>query len=271
MKILITGGTGFIGSNLARHFNQHQVGIYRRHASDTQAQLDWFRPDWIINCGAEIYDKERMWSANVELTKNCLEWIKSNPATSMIQMGSSSEYGPMDRASCESDPVCARDMYGATKGIATTLCQTYAAVYGIDVVVIRPYSPYGPGERPHRLFPRLWQAFCRDRPMDLVQGVHDFCYIDDFVRAVDMIMRTDSRISGDIINVSSGVQTSNAEVLECFRSITGKMGAVTVVDRFVTPPVWQADIRHVRDCYGWSPSIGIDQGIRQFLETAHYE
>lgn len=271
MKILITGGTGFIGSNLAHHFRDHAVDFFRRHMSDIQARLDWFAPDWIINCAAEIYDKNHMWTANVELTRQCLEWIKSNPATKMIQLGSSSEYGPCDRPTRETDPIRATDMYGTTKGIASSLCKAYATTFDLDISVIRPYSPFGPGEKSHRLFPRLWQAFMLDRPMELVQGVHDFCYIDDFVDAVHTIMHSDRRVPGDIINVSSGVQTTNAEVLEIFQRITKQGGNVIMVDRFVTPPVWQADINHARECYGWQPRISLEQGIQKFLEQAHYE
>ncbi len=272
MKILITGGTGFIGTNLAQHWAEHEVDHYRRYMSDVQARLDWFRPDWIVNCAAEIYDNNKMWSANVELTKDCLDWIKDHPETKMIHLGSSSEYGPVEhRPSSETDPIQVMDMYSGTKGIATLACQMYAAAYGVDVVTVRPYSPYGPGEKPHRLFPKLWQAFKLDRPMELVQGVHDFCYIDDFVEAVDMIMNSNSRGRGDIVNISSGVQTTNAEVLAMFQKITGKQGNVTMVDRFVTPAVWQANIDYARTQYKWQPRTSLEQGIAKFLEQAHYE
>lgn len=272
MKILITGGTGFIGSNLVQHFKDHEVHQYRRSSSDLQANLDWIRPDWIINCAAEIYNKDEMWASNVELTRDCLDWIKDHPETKMIHIGSSSEYGPVNnRPSVETDPIQAIDMYSGTKGIATVLCQTYAATYGVDVVTIRPYSPYGPGEKPHRLFPKLWQAFKLDRPMELVQGVHDFCYIDDFVNAVETIMSNEFRGRGDVVNISSGTQTTNAEVLTIFQQLTGKEGNVTMVDRFVTPAVWQANINYAYQRYGWRPSTTLEQGIAKFLEKAHYE
>lgn len=271
MKIFLTGGTGFVGSNLARYWDNHEVDQYRRYMSDIRARLDWFRPDWIVNCAAEIYNKDLMWKSNVELTRDCLEWIRENPKTKMIHLGSSSEYGTVDRPSKETDPMRATDMYGATKSIATVLCQAYANTYGLDVVVVRPYSPFGPGEKSHRLFPKLWQAFKLDRPMELVQGVHDFCYIDDFVRGVDLVMRKDHRPRGDIVNISSGVQTTNAEVLSVFQKITGQAGNVVMVNRFVTPPVWQADITHARKHYGWQPAISLEQGIREFLSQAQYE
>lgn len=270
MKIFLTGSSGFIGSNIASFFKKETVFCYRRGDS-LLTQLDSFRPDWIINCAAEIYDQSKMWSSNVLIVKDCLDWIVENPNTCMIQLGSSSEYGPVDRPTSEKDSISATDMYGTTKGIATSLCKSYCQTHDLDVVVIRPYSPFGPGESARRLFPKLWQSFKHNRPMNLVNGVHDFCYIDDFVNAVYNVMSSNKRIRGDIINISSGVQTSNFEVLECFRSITGLFGAVTLIDKFCTPKVWQADISHAREHYGWKPTISLDKGISLFWEKSYYE
>lgn len=273
MKIYITGATGFIGGNLANFYRSqgHDVFEHQRYF-DVRAKLEYFKPDLIINSAAEIYNKDAMWRANIELTKDCLEHCKDNANTTMIQLGSSSEYGyDYSRATMETDALNPVDMYAGTKGIATMLCQTYGNTYKTDVVTVRPYSPYGPGERPHRLFPNLWRSFKLDKPMDLVLGVHDFCYIDDFVEAVDTVVKSPKRQPGEILNVSSGVQTSNSDVLATFREVTGSQGNVTIVEKFVTPPVWRCDNTRIKLKYGWSPKTSLKQGVQLFLERAHYE
>lgn len=272
MKIYLTGATGFIGSNLSKFYSDqgHEVFEHQRYF-DARAKMEFFKPDLIINCAAEIYNKDAMWKANVELTRDLLEHCKENSGTRVMHMGTSSEYGPLDRASKETDAMNPKDMYAGTKSIATTLCQVYAEVYGIDVVIVRPYSPYGPGEKPHRLFPALWRAFKLDRPMDLVLGVHDFCYIDDFVRAVDIINNSSERTPGEVINVSSGEQTTNGDVLNTFEKITGHSAPVNVINKFTTPPIWQADITHIKNKYKWTPAISLEQGVKLFLERASYE
>jgi nucleoside-diphosphate-sugar epimerase len=271
MKIFITGSTGFIGSNLVQFYKDHEIFEFKRYMN-IEGKLDYFKPDLIINCAAEIYDKTAMWKVNVELTRACLEFCVEHPNTKMIQLGSSSEYGyNYSRATMESDAINPVDMYAGTKGIATTLCQTYGHVYKTDVVTLRPYSPYGPGERPHRLFPNLWRSFKLDRPMDLVLGVHDFCYIDDFISALDIVAQSERRVPGEVLNVSSGIQTSNVEVLEAFRTVTGKVGNVNIVNKFVTPSTWRCDNTKIKLKYGWSPKINLEQGIKLFLERAQYE
>lgn len=271
MKIFITGSTGFIGQNLVQFYKDHEVFEYKRYM-DIDGKLDYFKPDLIINCAAEIYDKASMWKANVELTKSCLDHCVEHPNTAMIHLGSSSEYGPSySRATMETDALHPVDMYGGTKSIATTLCQTYGHVYKTDVVTLRPYSPYGPGEKPHRLFPNLWRSFKLGTPMNLVQGVHDFCYIDDFIEAVDIVVKSNRRHPGEVLNVSSGVQTTNLEVLEIFKKVTGQEGNVTLLDKFVTQEVWRCDNTKIKLRYGWMPKLNLEQGIRLFLERANYE
>ena len=269
MKIFITGSTGFVGQNLVKFYQQYSVFEYKRGMILLE-ELKKFDPDLVINCAAEIYDTENMWAVNVILTKQCLQYCIENQKQ-MIQLGSSSEYGTVSRPTKELDPIQLESVYAGTKGIATLMCQTAAAEYQTDVVILRPYSPYGPGERQHRLFPALWRAFKLNRPMDLVMGVHDFLYIDDFVSAVDCVLNSKDRQPGEIINISSGQQYSNSDVLAAFQTVTGKQAPVNIVNKFVTPATWCADISHIKQKYGWQPCISLEQGIKLFLEKADYE
>ena len=270
MKIYIVGSTGFIGQNLVKKYSHETVFEHTRYF-EISTKLNYFKPDVIINCAAEIYNPNLMYDVNVKLVKDCLDYCKEFPNTQFIQLGSSSEYGTVNRPTNEQDPIQVDNMYSGTKGAATLLCQSYAKQFNIDVQIIRPYSPYGPGERSHRLFPALWRAFKLDRVMTLAMGVHDFCYIDDFVDAIDIIIRSKLRMPGEIINISSGEQQSNATVLEIFRKITGMQGNVELITKFTTPKVWAADITHIKKKYNWSPKFTLEDGIRKFLEEATYE
>jgi nucleoside-diphosphate-sugar epimerase len=268
MKIFITGSTGFVGQNLVEFYKDQEVFEHKRYM-DLPAKLDYFKPDLIIHCAADIYNPEAMFDANVVWTYNCLEHVKENPNTRMVQIGSSAEYGPMDRATKETDRINPVDMYQATKGAASLLSQGYARQYNLNVKVARVYSAYGHHERPHRLFSKLYDAFFNDQPMGLYDGYHDFIYIKDFVRGINTLAMTD-RNHGDIVNFGSGVQYSNLEVLNMWTAITGKVAPVTYFDKMnkaFESKVWCCDTSYAKNTYGFETEYSLEQGIRDLIET----
>lgn len=272
MKLFLTGSTGFIGRNLIEFYKNHHVYCYMR-AEDISAALEVYRPDVIINCAAEIYEPVLMWTSNVQLVQACCEHVRRYPSTKMIQIGSSSEYGPIDRASCETDPINPVDMYQATKGIATIACQGYARTYDLDICIARPYSVYGRYEKPHRLFPRLWRSFMLGEPMTLHAGEHDFIYIDDFIRGIDILLSHSSIPRGDIVNFGSGKQYSNLQVLKMFEKITGQQANVNLMGKMAKSfenKVWLCDTTYAKEAYGFSCEVDLETGIRRFIQTADY-
>jgi nucleoside-diphosphate-sugar epimerase len=268
MKIFITGTTGFLGRSLKEHFEQsHEVVEYVRTANLTMS-LIVAQPDLIIHCAGEIYNADKMFATNVGMVEEILEWIKRNPETRLIQIGSSAEYGPMHRATSEVDAINPVDVYQATKGAATLLCQGYARQFGLQTCVARIYSGYGPHERPHRLFPRLYRAFFHNEPMKLFGGVHDFIYIDDFVRGIDMLTQTPWP-AGEIVNFGSGRQYTNRAVLDVWEQVTGQHAPVEYEDRLskaYESDVWVCDTSYARMQYKFQTEYSLEDGIRDFIK-----
>jgi len=273
MKIFLTGTQGFIGRNLVEYYKDHDIVEYERDA-DMRSDLLFANPDLIIHCAAEIYNPEDMWKSNVHLLYTILEYVKSHPTTKLIHIGSSSEYGPVPRAAAETDRINPVDMYQATKGAGTLLCQGYARQYKLDITVARAYSVYGRYEKSHRLFPRLWRAFQINQPMKLFHGYHDFIYIDDFIRGIDYIVNAKDKPLGDIVNLGSGIQYSNQEVLELFEKVSGKKGPVEVVPSMAKEfesEVWLCNTTYAKEQYGFGTTYTLEQGIEDFLKTADYK
>jgi nucleoside-diphosphate-sugar epimerase len=267
MKIFITGTTGFLGRSLREHLSaKHDIAEYTR-GTDIFMMLEVAQPDLIINCAGEIYDANKMYRTNVDLVEAILEWVKRHPATRLIQIGSSAEYGPVDRPTKETDPIAPVDVYQATKGAATLMCQGHARQFGLQTLVARIYSGYGPYERPHRLFPRLYRAFFENEPMKLFDGVHDFIYIDDFVRGIDLVLEQEWP-AGEIVNFGSGIQYHNITVLKVWEQVTGRTAPVEYEARMskaYESHVWCCNTDYAFKKYGFKTEFSLEAGIKDFI------
>lgn len=272
MKILITGTTGFIGRSLTDYFQtNHEVIEHNRDSMRISGAIYVHKPDVIIHCAGEIYNANVMYDTNIGIVNEILESIREyTPTTRLIQLGSSAEYGPVAHATSEQDPINPVDVYQATKGAATLLCQGYSRQFGLQTLVARIYSGYGVNERPHRLYPKLYRAFFNDEPMTLRDGVHDFIYIDDFVRGIELTLSKEWP-AGEIVNFGSGVQTTNLEVLELWRKITGRQGNVVYeagLSKAYESQVWCCDTKYALEQYGFKTGYSLEEGIRDFIKKA---
>ena len=276
MKIFITGATGFVGKNLVNYYTirGHEVYAFKRDEALRDC-LEQFKPDAIINSAAEIYDSEHMFVSNIVLVQSILEYVKNcDQWCRVVQIGSSSEYGPTDYATSENELLNPVDFYQATKGAATLLCQGWARLHNLPIWIVRPYSVYGPWERAHRLFPRLYRAFTYNEPMTLYQGHHDFIYINDFVRGIDLVLQQWDLAPGEIINFGSGIQTSNFDLLDLWIKITEHAGApvakVAEMRKAFENNVWVCDIAKSFKL-GFNCEYNLEAGIRDFLIKAKYD
>ena len=267
MKIYITGATGFLGKSFAEHYQTNKIFEHVRGSNVTD-ELNSFNPELILHCAGEIYDSSAMFDTNIVMTQQILEWVRNNPTTRMIYIGSSSEYGIVPHATKETDPINPVDIYQATKGAASLLCQGYSRFYKLQIAVARIYSGYGVHERERRLFPTLYRAFHKNEPMTLRDGVHDFIYINDFLRGIDLLLAKEWPL-GEIVNFGSGQQTTNLEVLQTWQRILGNDAPITYQEGFskiYESKIWCCDTSYSQSQYGFKTEYSLEDGIKDFLK-----
>ncbi len=218
-RALITGGTGFVGANLARRLlrDGHEVHLLVRPgfrpwridsikpdlhlhtASITDADavtraVRAARPEWVFHLAAygaypTQQDQQRMFDTNVlgttRLLDACLGAGPDVTVEAFIHAGSSSEYGRRSEPHREAADPHPESDYASTKLTATEACCRKAAETGVAIMTLRLYSIYGPYEEPSRLIPRLIVEGRRGRwpPLASPGTARDFVHVDDAVDA----------------------------------------------------------------------------------------
>ena len=279
--ILITGTSGFIGSSIVKAIeiigdevsNSHSfdiISLNRPFTIDSINSITAHQPEYIIHCAGEIYNSANMFDSNIVLTHQLLESVlKVNNIKSFIYIGSSSEYGFKKQPMVETDTLVPRNMYEATKGAATLLCQGYAKEYNLPIQVVRPFSVYGDGDKPHKLIPQIYKSWKESSEISIYSGVHDYIYIKDFVSAVLKIMLNDNIKPGEIFNVGSGIQTSNLQVIETFLSAGGgnlKVRYYNSKSKEFDSEFWCSNNSKARNILNWSPKYDLYSGLKEYIK-----
>jgi nucleoside-diphosphate-sugar epimerase len=295
-RVLITGGSGFIGACLAHDLIAagHEVHLLLRQESRTwrlaalegryishwadlrdgqlvRAAMAACRPDVIYHLaahGAYRRQKERaaILATNLLGTANLLDALDGHDYRMLVQAGSSSEYGHKNGPIRETDRLEPRDDYGVTKAAATLLCQA-EAFKGRPVTTVRVFSAYGPWDDPARLVPYVINCCARgDRPQ-LTTGhqPRDFIYIDDVVD----LLKTAARLPqarGEILHAGTGRQHSVRDMVQTIMTVCGggKMRA-EFGNRIGTdePATWVASIEHTTAVTGWKPRCDLRTGVER--------
>ena len=265
MTILLTGSTGFVGKHLKKRLESDGHVVL----SPARGQIESRHYDVIINCAAELTDESKMYSANVDLVYYLLELARNHGVGKVIQIGSSSEYGLTDQPRVESANGIPSNIYESTKLAATNLCLGYASRYDLDICIARPFSVFGPGDKPRKLIPTLYRSHIDHLTVDLHPGSHDFIYIDDFVDGLMILLNAPKdQTKGDIINFGTGVSSSNDQVVAALESALGSSLFVNrKTGRYHSYDVdnWVADITKARTKYGWQPKHTLQSGMKAYV------
>ncbi|ELZ39418.1 NAD-dependent epimerase/dehydratase family protein [Halorubrum tebenquichense] len=291
-NVLITGGTGFIGSHLVRELNTNnrRVTVLARErdatehfSSDVQSifgdvtfrntlpsfeQFDAvFHLAGVVSVSGSIRNPQQTFSVNTTGTQNVLEQCRIDDVDHFVYLSSASIYGEPDRLPIsEEHPIQPTHPYAATKAAGENLVQGYGAAYGIETTIIRAFTVYGPGQTEQNLIPTvIRQAQTKDRiQLGNMEPTRDFIHVSDLVRAVEMLT-TQEEPKYEIYNVGSGQEHSVGEVVETILKELDKTELKVISEgtgrsREVEISRMVSDNSRIRDL-GWSPKYDLEAGI----------
>ena len=273
---VITGVNGFIGSHLREECARRGWAVHGTTRADsaaaTTALLESARPQVIFHAAAELRDDAGMVATNVLLTHAILEYCRAAVAghglRRLIVFGSSSEYGRKQAPMAESDLLEPETIYEGTKAAATMLARAYSLTYKIPTVVVRPFTVYGPREKPSKLIQVLLRLPAR---VKLSAGVHDYVFISDFVTAVFTVLDSCTKLF-DLVNIGSGLQTSNADVVRMVELLSGHAFEVEAVPgKPYDSDSWVCDTAYARAEYGITASVPLERGLAMLLSLTSEE
>ena len=274
-SVVITGIKGFIGSHLRKACKSIGYKVYGTTREDnignTIKLLNSVKPALIFHTAAELSDESKMFATNTYLTQAILEYCKLFKPERLIIFGSSSEYGRKQGPISETDLLEPETIYEGTKAAATLLARSYSLTYKIPTIVIRPFAIYGPGEKPERFIQILLRI---PEKIHLSEGVHDYVYIDDFISATLKIVASCKK-QFDIVNIGSGVQTTNLEVVQAVERITRHSFIIEKADaKPYDSSSWVCDTSYLRSEYDIQINTSLDYGlkstIRELYNGAHH-
>jgi nucleoside-diphosphate-sugar epimerase len=246
-RVLLTGGTGFVGANLVRRLladghavhclvrgdtrNAWRLAGVRRDVALHRASLDdakavarvvkRARPDWVFHLAAHgAYswetDLDRIVATNVVGTVNLVRACLRTGFEAFVNAGTSSEYGFKKKDPTEREWVEPNSHYAVTKVAATHFCRLTARTEKAKIATLRLYSVYGPWEDPGRLIPAMIVRGLDGRLPPLVDPrvARDYVYVDDVSEAFVRAAAKPHPEPGPVFNVGSGRQTTIRQVVD---------------------------------------------------------
>ena len=197
-----------------------------------------------------------------------LHLVEALPATcrAVVRLGSSTEYaetaGPMD----ETTPLRPRGFFGATKAAGSLLLVAAAQERGIRSAVLRAFQVYGSGDKPSRFVPAVLDAARTGQvlPLTAPGARRDWVHVDDVVEACLRAARADDLPPGQVLNVGTGVQTANEELVALAAEVTGHAIRTSVGEhpgRSWDAASWVCDPSLARQLLDWQPSLDLRAGL----------
>ena len=303
MRVLVTGGAGFIGSHLVDRLLEdgHSVTVVDNFSTGRRENLEYQKNNRNLHIVEEdisvfeaikqyfenieivfhlaaladivpsIVNPGRYYKSNVTGTFSVIEACRVLGVKKLIYAASSSCYGIPDvYPTAETSKISLEYPYALTKYLGENIILHWAKVYKLPVISLRLFNVYGPRSRTSGTYGAVFGVFLaqqlNNKPFTVVgdgNQKRDFIYVSDVVEA--FIKAAYSDVKNEIFNVGSG----NPQSVNTLISLLGGE-KVTIPKRPGEPDCTWADISKIRQMLDWQPKVSFEEGIKKMLENIDY-
>jgi UDP-glucuronate decarboxylase len=302
-KVLVTGGTGFLGSNLCRRLIKEDydvVAVDNLSASSIENISDLLdlkkfkfikhdivksidlKVDWIFNLACPA-SPPRYQADPIQTTKtsvlgslNMLELARKNNSR-ILQTSTSEVYGdPTVHPQVESyrgnvNPIGIRSCYDEGKRCAESLFFDYQREHNVDIKVVRIFNTYGPYMDPEdgRVVSNFIMAALKNKPLEVYGDglqTRSFCYVDDMIDGLVKMMQSENKITGPI-NLGNPIERTVLDITKLIKKMI-KSDSKIVFKKLPQddPMKRRPDISLAKDLLGWDPKINFDVGLKKTID-----
>jgi len=302
-NVLVTGGAGFIGSNLVRtlinmnvsriividdlsngsienipssdkvSFYQLNISDYKQLSSRIRDEIDLiFHLAAVTSLEESINNPFKTFNTNVVGTLNLLETMRKRDVSGIIYSSSVAVYGepkylPID----ETHPLDPINFYGYTKLKGEELIREFSDLYGLRYVILRYFNVYGPrmkgGQYAGVIYKFVSSLLRNDNPVIYGDGLQtrDFIYVED---VIDANIRASKRLDNEVYNIGTGVETRIIDLLNIISDILGRKN---ITPRYMPRRPGdiyrsQANASKALEKLGWRARIRLENGLEKYIK-----
>jgi len=305
MKILITGGAGFIGSNFIRYMlnkypdysivnfdkltyagNLENLSDVDKNPKYSFIQGDICDPiavekaiagvDAIINFAAEshvdrsIVEAGSFVQTDVYGTYILLEAVKKHKISKFLHISTDEVYGSIQTGSfTETSTLAPNSPYAASKAGGDLIVRAYFKTHGLPVLITRASNNYGPYQYPEKFIPLFITNALEGKDLPLYgdgKNVRDWLHVDDHCSGIDIVFHKGKL--GEVYNIGGGNERENIEIVDIILKELGKSKDIVkfVKDRLGHDRRYSLGIEKIKKELGWTPKAKFDEALVETIK-----
>ena len=272
MKVVVTGSTGFLGSNIITYCSS--AGIESAALTRTciiHETIHNFKPDVVIHCAwaggnSSIDANSIVQFDNIQMSLNILESInRLDKKPKFVGVGSFAEYGKLYTKASENTIESPTTFYGLSKRMFKDISQMFCHQHNIPWLWIRPCYIYGPGDVSTRLIPKVINSIIYKNQISLnsCDTIIDYLYIDDFCSGVFELLNSDLQ---GVYNICSGQEYILKDIVNYIQKEMEDLDTINVNSHDTISQYICGSNKKLLDETKWYPQVPLNVGIQNTIK-----